>query len=124
MRVVPVHKRCSLLIIAIVQQDFATVINLLTSVIRSCERDEPRQSRVFFKSSLWTDYCGEGSELVGAGSQRMLAVELAETFLSAELVELGGDNCGGTLVGRPGELGIKLQGRRTLGVAEATSNSV
>jgi len=34
----------------------------------------------------------------------MLPVELAESFLFAEAVELRGDDCGGALVGGAGEL--------------------
>ena len=75
------------------------------------------------ESGLCTDDRGEGSEPVGAGNRQVLAVELAEAFLLAEPVELAG------LWRRPagrraGELGVELQCRGTLGVAESSGDGV
>jgi len=47
---------------------------------------------------------GHGAEPVGTLRGQLLAVEVAEPFLLAELVELGRDDRGGVLVGGPGEL--------------------
>ena len=54
----------------------------------------------------------------------MLPVQLAEAFLFAEAVELGGDDDGRGLVGGAGELGVELQGRGALGVTEAPGHCV
>ena len=54
----------------------------------------------------------------------MLLVQLAEAFLLAEAVELGGDDGGGGLVGGASELGVEPQGRRALSVAEASGDGV
>jgi hypothetical protein len=59
---------------------------------------------MFLKASKWADDRGESRESVGVRRWQVLAVELAEPFLLAELVELGGDDCGGALVGGSGEL--------------------
>jgi len=52
----------------------------------------------------------------------VLPVQLAEVFLLAETVELRGDDGGGGLVGGACELGVELQCRRALGMAEATGH--
>jgi hypothetical protein len=39
-----------------------------------------------------------------AAAGRCLTVQVAETFPLTKTVELGGDDCGGVLVGGPGEL--------------------
>ena len=49
---------------------------------------------------------------------------LAEPLFPAELVELRRDDGGGLLVGGPGELGVELQGRGALRVAEAPGDGV
>src|SRR5690349_19824153 len=79
---------------------------------------------MFLKPSLWTNDCGEGGEPVGARSWQMPEIELAKSFFSAETVELGRDDSGGALVGGPGELGVELQGRGALRVAEAPGDGV
>ena len=54
----------------------------------------------------------------------MLTVEFAHPLLSAESVELGRDYGGGPLIGGPGELGVELQRRGTLRVAETPGDGV
>lgn len=85
---------------------------------------KPRQSCMFVKPGLWPDDCSKGSKPGGAGCGQMLAVELAEPFFSAELVELGRDDRGRVLVGRTGELGVELQGGGALRVAETPGDGL
>ncbi len=67
---------------------------------------------------------GEGCEAVATGSRQVMVVELAEAFFLAKAVELGGDDDGRGLVGGACELGVGLQRRRALGMAEATGHRV
>ncbi len=50
--------------------------------------------------------------------------ELTEPFLLAEPVELGRYDRSGALVSEPGELGVELQRRGTLRVAETPGDGV
>ena len=94
-------------------------------LVRSCELGEPRQSGIFFEPSLRADDRGEGGEADAAGSwQTLVVVELAESFFLTQPVELGGDDRSGTLVRGPGELGVELQGRGALRMAEAAGDGV
>ena len=78
---------------------------LMLSVLAcGCEVRKPRKSGVGVNTSLRADDLGEGSEPVGAGSRKMLPVQVAEPFSFAEAVELGRDDRGGALVGVLGEL--------------------
>src|SRR5580700_9202520 len=79
---------------------------------------------MFVKPSLRADGRGYGGEPVGAGLGQLLAVELAEPFFLAESVELGRDDRGGVLVGRPAELGVELQRGGAFGVAESPGDGV
>ena len=79
---------------------------------------------MFLKASKWADGRGEDRKSVGSGRWQVLVVELAEPFLLAQLVELGGDDRGGALVGGPSELGVELECGGTFGVAEAASHSI
>ena len=60
---------------------------------------------MFVKASLRTDDGSEGSEPIHTGDGQMLAVQLAEPFLLAKAVELGGNDGGGALVGGSGDNG-------------------
>ena len=51
-------------------------------------------------------------EAAATGRRPIVVVELAESFLLAQPVELGGDDRSGALVGGPSELGVELQGCR------------
>ena len=54
----------------------------------------------------------------------MLAIELTKPFPLPDFVKLGGDDGGGALAGRPGELGIELQRGGTLCMAQAPGDGV
>jgi hypothetical protein len=68
------------------------------------ELGEPRQGNILVEPGLPADGGGEGCKAVGSGGLLALLVQLAQALLLAEPVELGGDDRGGGLVGRPGEL--------------------
>ena len=62
----------------------------LTLLVRSGELGEPCQSGVFCKPCLRTYEGGEGGEPIATVIRQVLDIELAEPFLFAEPVELGG----------------------------------
>ncbi len=70
---------------------------MLSVLTCGCEVHKPRKSGLDLNASLRADERGEGSEPVGAGSRKMLPVQVAEAFSFAEAVELGRDDCGGGL---------------------------
>ena len=79
---------------------------------------------MFVKPSLRADDHSEIRQLGSAMGILILAVELAEPFLSPEPVKLRWDDSRGLLIGRLGELGVELQGRRALRVAETPGHGV
>jgi hypothetical protein len=77
---------------------------------------------LFVKPSLRADDHSEIRQLGSALSSLMLAVELAEPFLSPEPVKLLWDDSHGLLVGGPG--GGELESRGALRVAETPGDRV
>ena len=82
---------------------------------------EEVQRRFVVESGKRAETAGQVAEVMAG---RRLAIQVTESFSFAEPVELGGDELGGVLVGRPGELGVEPQGRGALGVTEAAGDGV